>query len=124
MSKSECSSSPTNLVERGIRRRHALGVSWLVAGIVASIVLIAMHAAREWRILLVVPFAISANGFLQAREKTCVILAALGKRETNDGRSYADVGAEERAILRRRALGIGVKAFAIAAVVTAVVYVV
>lgn len=124
MPKPECMPNPTNLVERGIRRRHALGVAWLVAGIAVAIVLIAIHAAREWRLLLVVPFAISANGFLQAREKTCVVLAALGKRETNDGRAYANVGAEERAILRRRALGIGAKAVAIAAVVTAIAYVV
>ena len=55
------------------------------------------------------PFAISANGFLQAREKTCVILAALGKREVNDARSYADVADEERAVLRRRAVKIGLQ---------------
>ena len=87
-----------------------------------TLALVATHAAHEWRLLLIIPFAISANGFLQAREKTCVILAALGKREVNDGRSYADVADEERAVLRRRALVIAVRSAAIGAVLTAAIW--
>ena len=80
------------------------------------------HFAREWRLLLFIPFAISANGFLQARERTCVILAALGKREVKDGRSYADVADEERGVLRRRALMIAAQSALIAAAITAAIW--
>jgi hypothetical protein len=113
---------PTNLVDRGIRRRRRLGAAWLIVGVIAAIALVASSASREWRLLLVIPFTISANGFLQAREKTCVILAAIGKREVNDGRSYADVADEERAVLRRRALMIALRSGLIAVVVTAAIW--
>lgn len=124
MSNPECSSNPTNLVERGIGRRRGLGVASLVAGAILAAALVATHAARGWRALLFVPFVMSANGFLQAREKTCVVLAALGRRETDDGRSYAAIGVEEGTVLRRRAMSIGARAVVIAAAITALVYMV
>jgi hypothetical protein len=97
-----------------------MGIGGLIAGVIAAVVVVAMHLSREWRLLLFVPFAISAYGFLQAREKTCVLLAAVGKREVNDG-SYADVADEERAILRRRALVIAVRSILIATLITAAI---
>lgn len=113
---------PTNIVDRGVDRRRRLGIAWLIIGVIAALVLFATHAARESRLLLIIPFTISANGFLQARERTCVILAALGKREVSDGRSYADVADEERAVLRRRALVIAVRSTLIGATIAAVLW--
>lgn len=113
---------PTNIVDRGVRRRRRMGIGWLIAGVLAAVVIVAMHLSREWRLLLIVPFAISANGFLQARDKTCVMLAAVGKREVNDGRSYADVAGEERTVLRRRAFVIVAQSLLIAAAITAAIW--
>jgi hypothetical protein len=108
---------PTNLVDRGVRRRQLLGMAWLIAGIVAAVVLIATDASRNWRLLLIVPFTISANGFLQAREKTCVILAAVGKREVDDARAYADVSDAERRALRHSAVAIATRSLLIGALI-------
>jgi hypothetical protein len=116
------STNPTNIVDRGVRRRQRLGVAWLIIGVIAAIALIATGAPREWRLFLVIPFAISATGFLQARDKTCVVLAAIGKCEVNDARSYADVADEERAVLRRRALMIVLRSGLIAVAVTAAIW--
>ena len=91
-----------NIGERGARRRRTIGMVWAVIAVVATIALATSDAPRSWRLLLVVPFGLAANGFLQAREKTCVLLGALGKRETPDGASYEAVPAAENAIVRRQ----------------------
>ncbi|HEY9228607.1 MAG TPA: hypothetical protein VIP11_18275 [Gemmatimonadaceae bacterium] len=59
-----------NIGDRGARRRRAGGVAWLLIGLVGAVLLIASGAPRVWRLPLVLAFALSANGFLQAREKT------------------------------------------------------
>jgi hypothetical protein len=48
-----------------------------------------------------------------------VVLATLGKRET-DPRGVADLSADERAPVRRQALGIAIRATLIAIAVTAI----
>jgi hypothetical protein len=59
-----------NIGARGARRRLIGGYVWaLIAGAV-FVVLITQHAPRWMRILLALPIALSAIGFLQAREKT------------------------------------------------------
>lgn len=113
---------PSNIVDQGVRRRQRLGVAWLIAGVLAAAILILGPFAREWRLLLFIPFTISANGFLQARERTCIILAALGKREVKDGRSFANVPDDERGVFRRRALMIAGQSALIAAALTAAIW--
>ena len=59
-----------NIGERGARRRRLAGYLW---GLVAIAVLIALAVSRAPRVttlLLAIPIALSAVGFLQAREKT------------------------------------------------------
>jgi hypothetical protein len=42
----------------------------LIVSVVALAVMLAMGAPREARLLLAIPFGLSATGFLQARQKT------------------------------------------------------
>lgn len=113
---------PTNLVARGVRRRRVMGFVWLVCGVAAAVWLLASHAAREWRVFLAIPFALSAIGFLQARERTCVMLAAVDKREVHDPRGYETVESSDRAPLRRRAVSIVIRSALIAAAATAAIW--
>lgn len=98
------------------------GVITLVVALVALVVLMWLNVPRGWRLALVIPFAISANGFLQARERTCVVLAAMGTRETDDG-GYARVSDAERAAAMRQMRWIVVRAALIAVVATAISWV-
>jgi hypothetical protein len=59
-----------NIGPRGARRRQLGGVAWFVIAIVGAGLLMGLHATRWWRLALVVPFGLSATGFLQARERT------------------------------------------------------
>jgi uncharacterized membrane protein (UPF0136 family) len=59
-----------NIDDRGARRRALGGIVWLVVAVVATAALLATHAPRAYRLALVVPFALAALGWLQAREKT------------------------------------------------------
>jgi hypothetical protein len=60
----------SNIVERGARRRRMSGVVWLTCALIAAALLVGLGAQRWWRLTLVVPFGLSAFGFLQARERT------------------------------------------------------
>jgi len=59
-----------NIGVRGARRRAKGGVVWLAVGVIAAAGLIVFDAPRAERWILAVPFALSAIGFLQARERT------------------------------------------------------
>jgi hypothetical protein len=59
-----------NIGARGAARRRRQGLVLSIAGIVAAAALIALDEPRWWRLLLVVPFGLAANGFLQARDRT------------------------------------------------------
>jgi hypothetical protein len=43
---------------------------WTAIAALTAIALVAMHAPRQSRLLIGVPVALAAVGFLQAREKT------------------------------------------------------
>jgi hypothetical protein len=59
-----------NIGDRGVRRRRRAGFVWLVIAVVAATALVLTDVPRYWRLLLIIPFGLAANGFLQAREKT------------------------------------------------------
>src|SRR5581483_5941374 len=98
-----------NLTARGVDRRRRLGIFALAVGVLAAAALIALHAPRWTRGLLVVPFGIGIAGVLQARERTCVALAAVSMREEPDG-SYCSVSAADTGRARRVAAWILVRA--------------
>ncbi len=112
-----------NITEVGIRRRYRHGLAMAIVSIAAAVILIATGSPRWTRLLLFFPIAIAANGFLQAREKTCVVLGVMGTREAGDG-GYARMSAAECGVARRQVVSIVIKDVLIAAVATALVWVV
>lgn len=59
-----------NIGPPGARRRRIGGYVWGAVAAGALIVLLREHAPRWPRVCLVLPIALAALGFLQAREKT------------------------------------------------------
>lgn len=59
-----------NIGEIGERRRRIGGWIWLGVSIAAFVLLLIAHAPRWSRLIVALPVALSALGFLQAREKT------------------------------------------------------
>ncbi len=59
-----------NLDARGVQQRYALGIIGLVAGLAATALMLSGYLPASWAKLLFIPFALSALGFFQAREKT------------------------------------------------------
>jgi hypothetical protein len=110
-----------NITDVGIRRRFRHGVVFAIVAIVAAVILIATGPPRWTRLLLFFPIALAANGFLQAREKTCVVLGAMGTRETGDG-GYERMSQAQCAVAQRQAVSIVIKDVLIAAVLTALVW--
>jgi hypothetical protein len=110
-----------NITDAGIRRRFRQGVVLAIISIAAAIILIVIGSPRWMRLFLFVPFAIAANGFLQAREKTCVVLGAMGTRETSDG-GYARMSEAECVVAKRQVVWIVIKDVLIAVGATALVW--
>jgi len=111
----------TNLSERGVRRRRTMGIIWLAISIVAAGSMILLNSARSWRLVLFVPFAFAAVGFLQARERTCVALGMAGKRENPDG-TYSNVPTAECPAIDRKVRSIMVRVVLIAVAATALIW--
>jgi hypothetical protein len=59
-----------NIDARGIRRRRYAGIAMFVVGAAAAALLVLFRAPHWWRLVLILPFAAGASGFLQARERT------------------------------------------------------
>ena len=111
-----------NIGARGCQRRRMGGLVWSIIAIVALAWMVAAHASRSMLLVLVIPFALAALGFLQAREQTCVFHAAIGTRENVAGVVKLDPRAASD--VKRRAWRVGVMSVAIAVVLTAAIYLV
>jgi len=98
------SSRIENINERGARWRRRNGVVCLVIAALLCALLFAMGAPPWSRVVLAIPIGVAAGSFLQAREKTCVALCALGQREPTDDRpERTPTPAEQRALVRQSA---------------------
>jgi hypothetical protein len=110
-----------NIGARGCRRRRAGGWVWSVITVIALAGMLAAHVSRSFLLILALPLALAALGFLQAREQTCVFHAALGTRENDDGVVKLDPRAAPE--VKRRAWRVAVMSLAIAVLATAALYV-
>jgi fatty acid desaturase len=70
-----------NIGPSGRRRRVIAGVALLVGGLVAAVLLVVGGVDRGARLALFAPFFGAAIGLLQARDHTCVMLAARNQCE-------------------------------------------
>src|SRR3954470_5857036 len=115
-----------NISASGRRRRVRFG--WQMVGICAALIvaIVAFHLRWPWAILLFVPAASAATGFLQVRRNTCVLRAKEGTFEHEDGRTTAAPEAEVRAsravarTIQRDAVLIGLGASAVGALLSIV----
>ena len=111
-----------NLGPRERHRRLLGGYLGTAVTIAAFVLLLVLHARRGFRLLLFVPIAFAAVGYLQYSAKTCVHLAARGLRNLDAGdEKLTDFTV--RLALRRRAEKILLASLAASALLTFVAYV-
>jgi hypothetical protein len=79
-----------NIGPREQRKRRLLGIVALVVGVAAAFVLVIFSAPRAARLIIFFPIWIAGLGLLQAREKTCISLAARETRNLDQGEERID----------------------------------
>ena len=67
------------------RKRRILGVVALTVGVSLAFILVIMQAPRWSRAVIFFPIWMAGLGLIQAREKTCIALAASGKCNMDAG---------------------------------------
>jgi hypothetical protein len=108
-----------NIGPREQRRRRITGIAMLAVTAAAVVWLNAADAPRAWRLGVFIPAALGAFGLFQVRSSTCVVLAAQGRRNMDQGpETIAD--AAERGAITRQAWRVSAQAVLFAAAVTAV----
>jgi hypothetical protein len=112
-------SPAVNIGPRERRKRRVMGITALAAGALTAFALVASEAPRLSRLIIFFPIWIAAIGLLQAREKTCIALAARGTCNMDEGEERID---DERLVgeLRGAARRINRRAIMTAVIVTAV----
>ena len=116
----DVSQSPViNIGPREVFKRRLMGIVALLAGIGLSFLSVVINAPRWSRLLVFFPIWLAGLGLFQAREKTCIALAAKGT--CNMDRGEVNV-ADEKLVeeLRNKARRINLRAIVIAVVVTMV----
>lgn len=113
---------PINIDQKGQRARAIMGVFMLFDAVALVAVLILFtDTPRELRYISFILFFGGFLGLLQARGKTCVVLAAAGKRAI-DGKMENVSDREESSRLRKQAAGTVVISFVLAAVSASIAY--
>jgi hypothetical protein len=94
-----------NISPLAIRRRLAFGYRMLAVAVALFAGLALFHVAWYLRVVVFLPAAASAFGFLQVRRQTCVLRANEGTFEHDDG-STTPAADEDAGASRRIAAGI------------------
>ena len=79
-----------NIGPREQRKRRLLGLVALTVGVAAAFVLVVYGAPRVSRVVIFFPIWIAGLGLMQAREKTCIALAARGTCNMDAGEESLD----------------------------------
>jgi hypothetical protein len=101
------------------RKRRVMGIAALAAGAGVAFALVASGAPWWSRAVVFFPVWLAALGLLQARERTCVALAARGVCNMDDGERPVEDETAARE-LRDKARRINSRAMLLAAIVTLV----
>jgi hypothetical protein len=107
----------TNIGPREQFKRRLLGRVALIAGAALTVVLIGYGAPRLSRLVIFFPLWMAALGFFQAREKTCIALAARGTCDMDAGEQKIE-DPVRAAKLREKARRIHLRALIMAAALT------
>lgn len=109
-----------NIGPRERRKRRLLGIVSLTAGVGIAFVLVVFGAPRWSRLFVFFPVWMAGLGLLQARDKTCIALAARGVCNMDAGEeAVSDPALAAR--LRDKAARIHRRALLVAAAITVVV---
>jgi hypothetical protein len=111
--------SAINLGPREQRKRRLMGIVALTVGVALAFALVVTGAPRLARVVVFFPIWMAGLGLFQARERTCIALAARGVCNMDDGevRIEDETAAAE---LRAKARQINRRALITAAIITAV----
>jgi hypothetical protein len=100
--------SASNIGPREQRKRRLMGIVALTVGVAAAFVLVIFEAPRPLRAVVFFPVWLAGLGLLQAREKTCIALAArgacnmdAGEENLNDAHLIEQLRGKSRLINRR-----------------------
>jgi hypothetical protein len=116
-------SDAVNIGPREQRKRRLLGIVALTVGVATAFVLVVYGAPRWSRAVVFFPIWIAGLGLLQAREKTCIALAARGTCNMDDGEeSLGDARLIEQLRTKARALTRRATITALAATVLALAF--
>lgn len=99
------------------RKRLVAGIGMLAVSLAVGMGLIVTDVPRWWRIGLLLPFWLGALGLFEARERTCVVLAARGVRNLDGGEEPIEAQAVETQ-LRAQARKVHLLSFFTAALLT------
>jgi len=79
-----------NIGPREQRKRRVLGIVALTVGVASAFVLVVYDAPRWSRLVIFFPIWMAGLGLMQAREKTCIALAARGTCNLDTGETSID----------------------------------
>jgi hypothetical protein len=103
-----------NIGPAEVARRRRVGHLGLALTLLLAVVLLALGAARPWRLLLALPATMAAAGYLQARLRFCFDYGFRGVHNFDALGHQQRVAAEAaRAADRRRALAVALASLAI-----------
>jgi hypothetical protein len=110
-----------NIIRSGRRRRLVQGLVLAIASLSATVLLMRNEAMAAWYGIVFILVLVASLMLLQARDRTCVLLAARGARERAGGGVEAIDDPEMVRQLKRQATHVFLEAVAIAVVAIAVV---
>ena len=111
-----------NLGPREQRKRRLMGIASLAIGVGLAFVLVVLGAPRLSRLVIFFPIWLAGLGLFQARERTCIALAARGVCNMDDGEARIE---DETVVaqLRAKARQINRRALITAFIITLVCFV-
>ena len=114
--------SAFNLGPREQRKRRLMGIASLAIGVGLAFVLVVLGAPRLSRLVIFFPIWLAGLGLFQARERTCIALAARGVCNMDDGEARIE---DETVVaqLRAKARQINRRALITAFIITLVCFV-
>ena len=102
------------------RRRVLVGVAAAAIVVAMALLFITFDTPRPWRLLVALPAWLTALDLFQVRSQTCVLLAARGVRNMDDGNRPVDNPADD-ARLRAQARTVHIQSALAAAAITAAI---
>jgi hypothetical protein len=102
-----------NIGPRQRARRVRLGAGLLAGAVLLGAVLLFEQADHPWRLLVLIPLLLGLISLLQVPARTCVLLAARGLKDLDDG-EVEIVDPEERRKLALQARRVAAQAALIA----------